>query len=81
MTVTIELHPDIEARLADLAAKQGVSLAQYVRRLLEERVPGRPQLSPTERATAWRESVKGLPHTAPLSDESISRESIYDTRG
>jgi hypothetical protein len=83
MTVTIELRPDIEARLADLAAKQGVSLAQYVRRLLEERVPGRPSspLSPAERAAAWRESVTGLPHTAPLSDEAVSRESIYDARG
>jgi hypothetical protein len=83
MTVTIDLRPEIEAGLAVLAAEQGISLTQYVSRLLEEQVPGRGQaaLSPAERATAWRESVKGLPRTPPLSDEAISRESIYDARG
>jgi len=83
MTVTIDLHPEIEAGLAALAAEQGVSLVQYVRRLLEEQVPGRGEtaLSPGQRAAIWRESVKGLPHTTPLSDEAISRESIYDARG
>lgn len=83
MTVTIELRPEIEAGLATLAAEHGVSLAQYVRRLLEEQVPGQGQaiLSPADRETAWRESVRGLPHTTPLSDEAISRESIYDARG
>jgi hypothetical protein len=82
MTVTIDLRPEIEAGLAVLAAEQGVSLAQYVRRLLEEQVPGHDQaaLSPAERASIWRESVKGLPRTPPLSDEAISRESIYDAR-
>jgi hypothetical protein len=83
MTVTIDLRPEIEARLALLAAEQGVSLTQYVRRLLEEQVPGRGEamLSPGQRAALWRDSVKGLPHTAPLSDEAISRDSIYDARG
>jgi hypothetical protein len=83
MTVTIDLRPEIEAGLAALAAEQGVSLAQYVRRLLEEQVPGHgeTELSPGQRAAIWRESVKGLPHTTPLSDEAISRESIYDARG
>jgi hypothetical protein len=83
MTVTIDLRPEIEARLALLAAEQGVSLTQYVRRLLEEQVPGRgePMLSPGQRAALWRDSAKGLPHTAPLSDEAISRDSIYDARG
>jgi hypothetical protein len=38
-------------------------------------------LSPEERATAWRESVKGLPDTKPLSDEAASRESNYSARG
>ena len=82
MTVTIDLRPEIEAGLAILASEQGMSLAQYVSHLLEEQVPGRGQaLSSAERAAAWRESVKGLPRTPPLSDEAISRESIYDARG
>lgn len=83
MTVTVELRPEIEAGLAALAAEQGVSLAQYVRRLLEEQIPdhGQAALSPAERARRWRKSATDLPHTPPLSDEAISRESIYDARG
>jgi len=81
MTVTIELRPEVEASLASLAAEQGISLTQYVRRLLEEQIPGQVMLSPAERANLWRESVKGLPRTPPLSDDAISRDSIYDARG
>jgi hypothetical protein len=81
MTVTIELRPEVEASLASLAAEQGISLTQYVRRLLEEQIPGQVTLSPAERANLWRESVKGLPRTPPLSDDAISRDSIYDARG
>jgi hypothetical protein len=81
MTVTIELRPEVEASLASLAAEQGISLTQYVRRLLEEQIPGQVTLSPAERANLWRESVKGLPRTSPLSDDAISRDSIYDARG
>jgi hypothetical protein len=81
MTVTIELRPEVEASLSSLAAEQGISLTQYVRRLLEEQIPGQVTLSPAERANLWRESVKGLPRTSPLSDDAISRDSIYDARG
>jgi hypothetical protein len=83
MSVTIELTPETEANLAAQAAAQGVPLSQYLHNLLEERVSpsaGNP-LSPAERATFWRESVKGLPETAPLSDGAISRENIYSVRG
>jgi hypothetical protein len=38
-------------------------------------------LSPTERAAAWLASTDGLPLTPPLSDEAISRESMYGPRG
>jgi hypothetical protein len=77
MTVTIDLRPEIEAGLTSLAAEQGSSLAQYVRRVLEGQLAGHGQtmLSPGERAAVWRESVRGLPRTPPLSDEAISRES------
>ena len=80
MTVTIDLRSDIEARLAALAAEQGVSLAHYLGRLFGEEIPARIPLSPAERAAFWRKSAKNLPHTPPLSDEAISRESLYDAR-
>ena len=83
MTVIVDLRPEIEAGLAAIAAEQGISLNESVRRLLEEQVSGggHRTLSPAKRAAAWRDSVKGLPRTPPLPDAAISRESIYDTRG
>ena len=83
MTLTIELPSDIEAGLVAQARAHGLELPQYVEHLLREQVPPRSgsALSPAERAAAWRESTHGLPHTPPLSDDAISRESIYRERG
>jgi hypothetical protein len=83
MRVTIELPPEIEADLTAQAEAQGLLLSQYLQHLLRQQVPVRAgaALSPSERAALWRESVRGLPHTPPLSDEAISRESIYGDRG
>jgi hypothetical protein len=67
MTMMIELRPEVEAGLASIAAEQGISLAHYVRRVLEEQLPARPQtiLTPTERPQAWRDSVKIFPIRSP----------------
>jgi hypothetical protein len=82
MTVTIELSPEIEASLAAQAAVQGISLQQYLQHLLEEQVPSRGKpMTPGERAALWRQSTASLPRTPPLSDQAVSRETIYDTRG
>jgi len=83
MTVTIELPPEIEAELTVQADAKGLSVRQYLEHLLREQIAGRgtADLSPLERAAAWRESVKDLPHTPPLSDEAISRDNIYGGRG
>lgn len=83
MTVTIQLPSDIEADLVAQARAHGLELPQYVEHLLRGQVPRRAgsALSPAERAAAWRESTRGLPHTPPLSDDAISRESIYGDRG
>jgi hypothetical protein len=79
----VALPPEIEAALAARAASEGVSLPDYVARLLMEHVSrdATGTLSSAERAAAWREAAKGLPITPPLSDEAISRENIYSTRG
>jgi len=83
MTLTIQLPSDVEADLVAQARDHGLELAQYVEQLLRGQVSARPgtALSPAERATAWRESTCGLPHTTPLSDDAISRESIYGDHG
>jgi len=73
----------IAAGLVARARAHGLELRQFVEQLIRESVPQRVDsaLSPAERAAAWRESSRGLPHTPPLSDEAISRESIYGDRG
>jgi hypothetical protein len=38
-------------------------------------------MTPEERAAFWRDSAGGLPDTKPLSDEAMSRETIYAERG
>ena len=83
MTVTIHLPSDIEADLVAQARDHGLELPQYVESLLREQVSPRAgsALSPGERAAAWRESTRDLPHTQPLSDDAISRESIYGDDG
>lgn len=83
MTVTIQLPADIEADLAAQARAHGLELPEYVEHLLREQVFPRTgsALSPAERAAAWRESTRGLPHTPPLADDAISRESIYGDHG
>jgi hypothetical protein len=81
MTVVIELKPEMEASLTALAAAQGVDLARFVERLLENQLQlAATPMSAAERAAAWR-ALPNLPIRPPLSDEAVSRTSIYDSRG
>jgi hypothetical protein len=68
----------IAASLGARAHAHDLELCQFVEQLIRESVPQqvRPALSPADLASAWREASRGLPHTPPLSDEAISRESI-----
>jgi hypothetical protein len=83
MSVMVDLPPEIEADLAAQAAARGVPLSDYLKLVLEERAASSREKSrtPEERARIWRKSVEGLPRAKPLSDEAISRESIYAERG
>ena len=82
MSITIDLPPDVEESLKEQAAARGVPLAEHLRRLLAEQAgPQKPRRKTIEeRIKQWRD-VSGLPDTKPLSDEAISRESIYAERG
>jgi hypothetical protein len=84
--MSLNVNADIEARLISLAQASGVSVEDFLQHVVEEKseqanAGASSSLLPAERAAAWRESVKGLPETKPLSDEAISRESIYSDRG
>jgi len=79
MTVTLDLKPETQAGLVALAHKNGVSLEEYLLALVENTVVSQSSkpLTPEERASVWRETAKRFPNTPPLSDEAISRESMY----
>jgi hypothetical protein len=77
VTLTIDLKPEVEAGLAAQARARGISVAEYVGSLLEQLAPSGPQMTPEQRAAALSEWAKGFPQVAPLSDEAVSRESLY----
>jgi hypothetical protein len=82
MTLTIELNAEMEARLNALAGARGLETREFVREFLETQLPPAPSaMSAEQRAAAWRAITPGLPTGLPLSDEAISRASIYASRG
>ncbi len=77
----IDLKPEVEASLAAQARERGVSVVEYVGSLLEKFAPPRAQRSPEQHISALHEWLKEFPQTAPpLSDEAVSRESLYDDK-
>lgn len=86
MTLTIDLPPALEERLQEESAREGLPAEEYARKVLEERLlPAGADAASGEngdRLRAFSEWVSGhAGHTSPpLSDEAISRESIYRER-
>ena len=85
MPSVLEVQPDTAAKIAAQAAARGVSIDTYLRLLVEEeqeKTATQKTLSPQEKARLWREwAASHHPDTPLLSDEAISRESIYEGRG
>jgi hypothetical protein len=81
MTVTINLKPETQAGLFALACASRLSIEEYILAMMESAVRPEPPMSRQERAALWIESAKKFPHTPPLSDDAIGRESIYSDRG
>ncbi|MCA1568114.1 MAG: hypothetical protein LC803_21215 [Acidobacteria bacterium] len=86
MTLTIDLPPALEERLQQESAREGLAAEEYARKVLEERllpvVPDGAAGVNDERLRSYQEWVGShAGHSAPpLSDEAISRESIYRER-
>jgi hypothetical protein len=71
MTVRLELKPELEAALNDLAKAQGLPLDAYLQRLIEG-------LARTQHALdRLAEMGRGLPR---VLSSAFSRESIYEDR-
>ena len=84
--MTITLRPDLEEELAARARARGLSTEEFINRELERlfiaSVHPMAELTPEERVRRWDEWVKSHDYikAPPLSDEAISRETIYRER-
>jgi len=86
MTLTLELSQEREAALKARAQARGMSLEQWLLDLTELLVPSTSiahlqKTNPKEWARQFHEWAESHDRTTPLlSDEAISRESIYPDR-
>ena len=88
MALMVQLPPELEKRLRTEAAQQGVSTAAYVRDVLERvfATSGQSPLWMTATKDEWLSAFNAWmdshdPTLPPLSEEAVSRESIYGERG
>jgi len=83
--MTVTLKPDLEEELTARAQAEGLTAEEFVNRELERLVANsnsRSNLTPKERVRRWHEWLDSHDYikAPPLSDEAISRESIYRDR-
>jgi len=80
MTMLIEIKPEAEAELIRQAAAQGIDVQAYAAQLLEQaaHVPVAAKTLSVTRLRATLKEMGQFSHKMPvLSDEALSRESIY----
>ena len=86
MTVTLELKPEVEERIIAEARARGLSVEDYILHVLEGEVASdTATFSETATPEEWEKALlewvnAARPEHPPLSDEAISRESIYRER-
>jgi hypothetical protein len=86
MTVTLELKPEVEERIVSEAKARGLSVETYILEVLEkESTNGEANFALTATPEEWKKAFlewvhRPRPEHPPLSDEAISRESIYRER-
>jgi hypothetical protein len=79
MTIKLDLKPETEARLITQATMQGVSVERYLESLIERHLA--IQTEPKWKMLLDQLGTSpSLTNAPPLSDEAISRESIYRER-
>lgn len=84
MTLTLELPPEIEIRLRDAAAREGVDVDEFTRNLIQQHLPSESTeslwktLTPeewTRRFEEWVTTHSGWPQLPP---EAYERASFYE---
>ncbi len=81
MIIQLEVQSDTATILATQAQQHGLSVDAYLRRLVHEHnsvLFMEAQMSPQEKAALWLQGAASYNLDTPLlSDEAISRASIY----
>ena len=86
MTLTVALTPEEESKLLAEARARGVSPDALVHNAVKELLSKiessteTAKMTPQERAGAFEEWARSHRCTPPLSDEAISRETLYGER-
>ena len=81
----LEVDPEVASKIQARARERGVSVDVYLRELIDQKGTESERsnaLSPQERVRLLREWASGHSTDTPvLSENVISRESIYEERG
>lgn len=81
MTISVELNPEMEARLMAEAQSQGIPLAKAAERLLEQALTQHPSAPGRLSVVQFREMLSALAEGAEklpdLPTETFTRESFY----
>ena len=86
MKVTVDIPEEQLAKVTARAEHRGVSVEEYAQSVMNVALATRDLADPDtrtveERLASWREFVNTpRPYSPPLSDEAISRESMYPDR-
>lgn len=82
MPITLQLNQSVENGLNLLAKQRGLSVTDYIQELVgrEAALAEIPVSSGPENAQAFLQWADSFPDTLLLSDEAISRESMYPDR-
>ncbi len=83
MTIILEVRPEVEAQLMAQANARGLSLNEYLNKVIELQASTRGVgasaqfMSYEEWEREFEAFIDSFPQKPVLSDEAISRESIY----
>jgi hypothetical protein len=86
MTVTLDLKPEIEERIKQKAAEKGLTVEAFIETVINANMNRQTRKTFAETASPedWEKALKvwisNFPPHPVLSDEAISRESIYRER-
>jgi len=80
--MSLNLNPDIEARLIALAQASGVSVEDFLLHVVEEKAghAQAPRLSPEQWAAQFEAWADSFPEAPPIPDDALSRENLYPDR-